>query len=91
MRTREPVAWIADRDRGQQWGDGARWFQPARDAPHEAALAKVDASRARSQLGWAPRLRLDEALAWTVEWHRRLAAGASATLALTDEQIARYG
>ena len=42
------------------------------------------------RLGWAPRLRLDEALAWTVEWHRRLAAG-EAALALTSQQIARYG
>ena len=34
-------------------------------------------------------MRLDQALAWTVEWHRRLNAG-EAALALADEQLARY-
>jgi CDP-glucose 4,6-dehydratase len=51
---------------------------------------KVDASRAHMRLGWATRLRLEDALAWTVEWHRRLVAGEPA-LVLTDQQIARYG
>ena len=83
-----PVGWIAARI-VEQWGDGATWLHAAADAPHEAASLKVDASLARMRLGWAPRLRLDEALAWTVEWHRRLAAG-EAALALTAQQIARY-
>jgi CDP-glucose 4,6-dehydratase len=84
----KPAAWIASRI-VERWGDGATWFHASGDAPHEAAALKVDASRARMRLGWAPRLRLDDALAWTVEWHRRLAAGEHA-LALTDQQIARY-
>jgi CDP-glucose 4,6-dehydratase len=83
-----PVAWIASRII-ERWGDGATWFHATDDAPHEAATLKVDAARARERLGWAPRLRLDDALAWTVGWHRRLAAGEPA-LALTDQQIARY-
>jgi CDP-glucose 4,6-dehydratase len=85
----QSVAWIASRI-AERWGDGATWFHASGDAPHEAAALKVDASRARMRLGWAPRLRLEDALAWTVEWHRRLAAG-EAALALTDRQIARYG
>jgi CDP-glucose 4,6-dehydratase len=84
-----PVSWIASRI-VEQWGDGATWFHACGDALHEAATLKVDASRARSRLGWAPRLRLDDALAWTVEWYRRLAAG-EAALDLMDEHIARYG
>ncbi|HEY2617233.1 MAG TPA: CDP-glucose 4,6-dehydratase [Acetobacteraceae bacterium] len=83
-----PVAWIASRV-VEQWGDGATWYQASGDTPHEAAALKVDAARARERLGWAPRLRLEDALAWTVGWHRRLAAGEPA-LALTDCQIARY-
>jgi CDP-glucose 4,6-dehydratase len=83
-----PVAWIAERIVAQ-WGDGARWFHACTDAPHEADSLKVDASKARRHLGWAPRLRLEEALAWTVEWHRCLTAGQSPR-ALTDRQIARY-
>ncbi len=83
-----PVAWIASRI-VEQWGDGATWFHASGDALHEAAALKVDAARARERLGWAPRLRLDDALAWTVDWHRQVAAGEPAR-ALTERQIARY-
>lgn len=85
-----PVAWIASRIVAQ-WGDDATWLSaPGDDALHESTTLKVDAARARVRLGWAPRLRIDDALAWTVEWHQRLAAGEPA-MALTDRQIARYG
>jgi CDP-glucose 4,6-dehydratase len=72
-----------------EWGDGASWREASRDGLHEAAALKVDASRARARLGWAPRLKLPDALRWTIEWHRRLAGG-EAALALVDEQLARY-
>ena len=73
----------------KQWGQPASWCEVGGPAPHESGALKVDASRARAKLSWAPRLRLPDALAWTIEWHRRLDAGAAA-LALTDEQLARY-
>ena len=31
--------------------------------------------RAREQLGWRPRLRLEQALSWTVDWYREVAQG----------------
>jgi CDP-glucose 4,6-dehydratase len=73
----------------KQWGEPASWREVGGCGAHEAATLKVDASRARAKLGWAPRLPLAEALGWTIEWYRRLDAGAAA-LALTDEQLARY-
>jgi CDP-glucose 4,6-dehydratase len=57
--------------------------------PHEAGLLAVDASLARRHLGWTPRLTLDAALAWTVDWYQRQHAGAPAE-ALVDDQIAAY-
>jgi CDP-glucose 4,6-dehydratase len=83
-----PVAWIVSRV-VEQWGLGANWASTPGDAPHETTWLKVDSSRARMKLGWAPRLRLADGLAWTVEWHRRLNAGESAR-ALTDAQLSRY-
>ncbi len=83
-----PVAWVVSRV-VEQWGEGAAWHVTPGDAPHEAHHLKVDASRARARLGWRPRLRLKDALAWTVQWHRRLNAGEPA-LALADEQLSRY-
>jgi CDP-glucose 4,6-dehydratase len=84
-----PVGWIADRI-VEQWGDGATWCHNPGDAAHETTSLKVDASRARMRLGWAPRLSLQHALCWTIEWHRRLTDGEPA-LALMDEQLSRYG
>ncbi len=83
-----PVGWVASFvcDR---WNNGARWHEVPADALHEFAVLRVDASRARQTLGWAPRLSLCDALGWTVEWHRRLAAGESA-LAISDGHLARY-
>ncbi len=72
-----------------EWGERASWRGASCDGVHEAAALKVDASRARAKLGWAPRLKLADALRWTIEWHQRLAAG-EAALVLVDEQLARY-
>lgn len=83
-----PVSEIASRV-VKQWGDAAAWSAASGEFPHEASYLKVDASRARMKLGWMPRLRLNEGLAWTVEWHKRLNAREPA-LALADEHIARY-
>ncbi len=83
-----PVAWIVACV-VEQWGAAAAWHVTTDEAPHEANHLKVDASRARARLGWQPRLRLRDALAWTVDWHRGLNAGRAA-LALADEQLSCY-
>ena len=83
-----PVAWVVER-LAAQWGKGAKWEPDRAEQPHEAGLLQVDASKAHARLGWAPRLPLDEALAWTVEWYRAFADGADAA-AITIDQIERY-
>lgn len=83
------VSFIASRI-VEAWGGDARWDDAqSASQPHEATLLKVDASKARARLGWAPRLRLDLGLDWTIEWYRKLAQGESA-LALTEGQIGRF-
>ena len=64
-----PVGWIADR-MVQAWGNGASWFQDGDPGAHEAGFLKLDASRARAELSWKPRLHLGEALDWLVEWYQ---------------------
>jgi CDP-glucose 4,6-dehydratase len=68
---------------------GGSWAQDTEAGPHEAQLLKLDASKARAVLGWRPRLTLDHALAWVVEWHRAHGEGRDMRAA-TLEQIARY-
>ncbi len=72
------------------WGDGARWEQDPAAQPHEAHLLKLDASKARRELGWRPRLGLAETLRWTVDWYRGHLGGASAR-ELVAAQWKAYG
>jgi CDP-glucose 4,6-dehydratase len=65
---------IADR-LAARWGEGAGWVQDAREHPHEAATLKLDSTKARLELGWAPGFTLDEALASTLDWYRDFHAG----------------
>lgn len=53
------------------------WSQHPDPLPHEAASLRLDASKARSLLGWAPRFSLDETLASVAEWYGGHAAGRS--------------
>jgi CDP-glucose 4,6-dehydratase len=67
---------------------GWRRAEEAQAVPETAQL-RLDASRAHAELGWTPLLSLDEAVDWTVDWHRRQSAGEDARQ-LTLEQIAAY-
>jgi CDP-glucose 4,6-dehydratase len=49
---------------------------PAGSAAGEAMVLRLDSSRAREQLGWAPGWGLATALDATVAWHARRAEGA---------------
>lgn len=71
------------------WGEGAGWQLDGDEQPHEAARLQVDISKAISQLGWSPRLSMDDALALTVGWYRDFAAGADMRQQTLD-QIRRF-
>ena len=84
-----PVAWIVER-MAQQWQSGASWQQDGRVHPHEAHYLKLDISKAGQRLGWAPRLRLEQALALTVAWERCRLQGDADLRAFTLAQIQTY-
>lgn len=68
------------------WGPDASWAPTPGDHPHEAELLALDATKARTLLGWTDRLPFADAVAWTVDWAHRHADGAPA-LALCHEQL----
>jgi CDP-glucose 4,6-dehydratase len=85
-----PVAWIADR-MATLWGTGASWLlDEDPDNPHEATYLKLDASRARHDLHWIPKLRLATALDWLIEWYRVWQSSPESIGDLTLSQIGRY-
>lgn len=57
------------------WGDGAQWTADPGPHPHEAAYLRLDCAKARSELGWRPRLDLAQGLRRTVEWYKALRDG----------------
>jgi CDP-glucose 4,6-dehydratase len=71
------------------WGGGAHWELDGGEHPHEANLLALDASKAERELGWRNRLGFRDSLAWTIDWERRVHAGAD-PLAVTREQIAGF-
>lgn len=58
--------------------------------PHEAGRLALDSSKARSLLGWKPRLHWTDALRLTVEWYERFGRDSSSIRAFTERQIEDY-
>lgn len=72
-----PVAEVVE-TLAREWGAGARWEADSGDHPHEAKILRLDATKARSELLWRPRLGLGEASSWTAAWYRDTIGGADA-------------
>jgi len=84
----QPVEWIAER-MAEFWGGGAAWVLDADPGVHEAGYLKLDAGRARAELAWQPRLDLETALRWLVDWYKAWQSGAEMQ-SCTLGQIAMY-
>lgn len=64
-----PVQWIVEK-LCQAWGVGATWSLQPGNHPHEAHYLKLDISKARQRLHWAPRWSLEMALHQITSWHQ---------------------
>jgi CDP-glucose 4,6-dehydratase len=70
------------------WGDGS-WVSEPVPPYREQPVLRLDAGLAARVLGWRCQLDLDEALQWTVEWHRARQAGQDVRAVALD-QIAAF-
>ena len=73
------------------WGNDARFVCATDNFQKETLTLRLDASRARSQLGWMSRWPLDTALRRTVEWYQAWQRGSdmrAMTLAQIDDYMA---
>nr|WP_319487666.1 CDP-glucose 4,6-dehydratase [uncultured Caproiciproducens sp.] len=65
-----PVSRVADM-LVSLWGSG-KWVDCAEQPTlHEAALLSLDCTKAKTFLGWKPRMDLQKALEYTVEWYQK--------------------
>ncbi len=74
----------------QQWSPRLRWRVDDANHPHEARRLVLDSTKAHAELGWAPRLAIDEALAFTASWYEAYLQGDTQLRDLTERQIADY-
>lgn len=84
----KPVGWIVEQ-MAARWGDGARWQIDSGEHPHEAGYLKLDISKVRSRLNWAPALSLDDTLNLIVDWARQRNQGIDVR-SITQAQINHY-
>jgi CDP-glucose 4,6-dehydratase len=82
------VSWIAEY-LTKHWEEGGGWEPDSGWHPHEDTYLKLDCSKAKSTLGWSPRLRLSTALEWIVDWYRGWRDG-SDMRRISVAQIERY-
>jgi CDP-glucose 4,6-dehydratase len=85
-------AWIVGRvatKLAELWGHGSAWMQSGDPGAHEAGYLRLDSSKARAELRWQPRLTIEAALNWTVDWYRAWDGG-QPMQAFTLDQISAY-
>jgi CDP-glucose 4,6-dehydratase len=85
----KPVSWIADQ-LVSAWGAGAEWTRDKNAHPAEAAVLRLNASKAARDLRWTPAMTLANALEWIVEWYKVWNTPGGDVAGLTRAQIARY-
>ena len=84
----QPVAWIVER-LAELWHGGVRWEAVPSPQLHEANCLKLDCSKSRERLGYFPKLSLEKALQWIVEWQQGYIKHEDIRQ-LTERQISRY-
>jgi CDP-glucose 4,6-dehydratase len=83
-----PVQWIVEY-LVNSWGGEAAWRLDNDKHPHEANYLRLDISKARSRLDWAPSWPLSTALGKIVAWQRAW-LGKQDVRQLCQQQIAEY-
>lgn len=67
-----------------------KWKMDKRKHPYETMCLKLDASKAKRELGWKPRLKIGEALKKTAHWYAAFLNKKEDMFKFTLEQICEY-
>lgn len=71
----KPVEWIVSTC-ARLWSGGATWNVDGSNHPYEAKRLGVTYAKSERHLGWAPVLRLEDALRLSIDWYRAREQGA---------------
>ena len=85
-----PVAWILDSFlKNMHHAKG--WTTSTENHPKESVFLRLDSSKARTLLGWEPRLDIAKALKLTADWYVNCLPGNESPLDFSLRQIREYG
>lgn len=54
----------------ESWGSGEYQIKQEANQPHEAGLLKLDISKVKLDLNWAPKMNANETVKFTLDWYR---------------------
>ena len=74
----------------QRWGAGDLAFEAADSHAPTLPVLRLNTDKAQTQLGWQPKLPIENAIAWTVEWYKAFYADPASSWRTTEDQIVRY-
>ena len=66
-----------------------KWNFSESSEPHEAGLLSLDASLAKSVLGWHDKLKFTDSVDWTTSWYQKVEQNENAS-DITIQQIERF-
>ncbi|MCB2359373.1 CDP-glucose 4,6-dehydratase [Clostridium estertheticum] len=72
------------------WKENLEIKKDIRKQPHEATLLKLDCSKAKLNLGWYPKLNLEDTLIWTTDWYKEFTWKSEGMKEVTIKQIEAY-
>jgi CDP-glucose 4,6-dehydratase len=87
-RDAQNVEWII-KNICKLWGNGASYELDNNPQPHEASYLKLDCSKTKARLDWAPRCEIKTALNSIVEWSKAFLSGENMRT-FTEKQIEEY-
>jgi CDP-glucose 4,6-dehydratase len=74
-----------------RWGKGSWRHCTDSNLPPETNVLRLNSTKARCELGWTPRLTIEEAIGLTVDWYRRAqGANSDEMYVFSAEQIRHY-
>lgn len=82
------VSWIVEKFI-QLWGDSLRWEHITSENLHEENFLKLNWDKAHAKLKWAPKMNLDLAIKWTVDWYKKFKQNNDMRL-FTEKQIEEF-
>jgi CDP-glucose 4,6-dehydratase len=66
-----------------------KWNLSESSEPHEAGLLSLDASLAKTALGWHDKLKFTDAVSWTTDWYQKVEQNEN-DRDITIQQIERF-